>query len=140
MPVKDTVVGEFAALLARVRFAEAVPETLGVNAAFALILCPAAMVTGSATPDRTNSELFNFAVEMVTGPFDAVNVRTSLAVTPTVTLPKLRLEGETLRVAAVVFTPVPDTLKISLGLVASLIRVIVPVIFPVTSGLNLIGN
>jgi len=55
-------------------------------------------------------------------------------------LPKLRLEGETLRVAAVAFTPVPDTLKISLGLVASLIRVIVPVIFPVTSGLNLIGN
>ena len=140
MPVKGTVVGEFAASLVRVRFAEAVPEALGVNTTFAFILCPAAMVTGSARPDRTNSELFTFAAEMVTGPFDAANVRTSLAESPTVTLPKFRLEGETPSLAAVAFTPVPDTPKISLGLVASLIRVIVPAIFPLTRGLKLTGN
>jgi len=62
---QGTVVGEFVASLVRVRLAEAVPETLGLNTTFAVTLWPAAMVTGKARLTRRNSELFTFAEEMV---------------------------------------------------------------------------
>jgi len=133
-------VGEFVASLVRVRLAEAVPETFGVNTTFAVTLCPAAMVTGKARRDKANSELFTCAEEIVTAPFEADRVSRKLAEVPTVTLPKLRLEGETPRVAALTATPVPQTFITSLGFRASLRSVIVPVVFPTTRGLKITGN
>jgi len=98
------------------------------------------MVTGKARPDKANSELFTFAEEMVTAPFEADRVSCELAEAPTVTLPKLRLEGEAPRVAPLTATPVPQTFITSLGSRASLRSVMVPVVFPTTRGSKITGN
>jgi len=86
------------------------------------------MVRGKLRPGSLNSELFTCAEEMVTEPFETESVSYRLARDPTTTSPKFRLEGETPRAAA---TPAPQTLKVNLGFRASLMRVIVPVVFPV---------
>jgi hypothetical protein len=132
--------GELSALLDRVNFPEAVPEAFGLNRTVTWTFCPAAMARGKLRPGSLNSELFTCAEEMVTEPFEAESVSCRLARDPTTTLPKFRLEGETPRVAAWTATPVPQTLNVNLGFRASLMRVIVPVVFPVANGLNLTVN
>ena len=136
VPVNGTEVGEFAALLVKTRLVVAVPETLGVNATVTFRLCPVAIVFGSDRPGRVNSELFVCAAEMVTDPFEAVSVSGKLDELPTVTLPRLRLLGETPRVKALALVPVPERFTVSVGFCALLTSVTLPLIFPVTEGLK----
>ena len=58
-------------------------------------LFPAGSVTGSFSPRMANSELEDQSDVMVTAAFEAVSVACRLALDPTVTLPKLRVAGET---------------------------------------------
>ena len=46
-------------------------------------------------PSMANSELVDWSDEMVTAASEAVSVACKLALEPTVTLPKLRVAGET---------------------------------------------
>ena len=56
-----------------------------------------------------NSELVDWSDEMVTAAFEAVSVACRLAFDPTVTLPKLRVAGETLNCGFALATPIPET-------------------------------
>ena len=65
MPVSDSV-GEFEALLVKESVLEAVPEAWGAKATVMGTLCPAAIVSGKATPLRENSGLLTLADDTVT--------------------------------------------------------------------------
>jgi len=73
-PVKDCAVGELEALLANVRFADAVPEDWGANVTWNETLFPAAIVTGREIPLTENSDPFMPADEIVTGALLALSV------------------------------------------------------------------
>jgi hypothetical protein len=72
-----------------------VPEAFGVNRTVTGTLCPAAIVSGRLRPLRENSELVDWSDEMVIEAFEAVSVACRLALSPTVTLPKLSVVGLT---------------------------------------------
>ena len=67
---------------------------------------PEAIVSGSAGPASTNSELFTEAEETVTLPPVALRVAVIFLPDPTVTLPKLKLVGFTANEPMA--TPVPE--------------------------------
>lgn len=73
-PVANCTVGVFAALLAKLTFADAVPEVCGENTTENERLYPTGMVTGSAMPVKENSDWLTVAEETVTGPLLAVSV------------------------------------------------------------------
>jgi hypothetical protein len=68
-------------------------------------------VAGSEIPESTNSLLLRLAEETVTEAPLAVRVPLSAELDPSVTLPKLRLLGETAKVPAAV--PVPESAMLS---------------------------
>ena len=68
-------------------------------------------VAGSEIPESTNSLLFRLAEETVTDAPLAVRLPFSDEFDPTVTLPKLRLVGDTAKVPAAV--PVPESAMLS---------------------------
>jgi hypothetical protein len=69
------------------------------------------MVIGSEIPESTNSLLLILAAETVTEVPLAIRLPPSAALEPTVTLPKLRLVGETVNWPAAV--PVPESAILS---------------------------
>jgi hypothetical protein len=71
-------------------------------------------VPGSEIPENTNSLLFRLAEETVTEAPLAVRLPLSAELDPTVTLPKLRLVGDTANVPADV--PVPESAMLSVEL------------------------
>ncbi len=73
-PLTATVAGVLEALLAKLRVADAVPDTLGVNVAVNDAELPAAMVRGSEMPLTENSELVVPIDATVTLAPDAVSV------------------------------------------------------------------
>ena len=66
MPVRDSMAGEFEALLTNVTLAEAVPVDCGVKVSVKEAFWPAASVNGNVIPLTVNSELFEDAEETVT--------------------------------------------------------------------------
>ena len=66
MPVRDSVAGEFEALLANVTVAEAVPVDCGVKVSVKEAFWPAASVRGKEIPLTVNSELLEDTEETVT--------------------------------------------------------------------------
>jgi hypothetical protein len=87
--------------------AEAAPLAPGVKVTVKLADCPAVSVAGKEIPESTNSPLLELADEIVTDAPLAVRLPVSAAFEPTVTLPKLRLVGETANVPEAV--PVPES-------------------------------
>jgi len=111
VPVKDCTAGEFEALLANDKDAEAAPLAPGVNVTVKLAVLPAPSVTGNEIPERANSlplVPLILADEIVTD--EPLAVRRLLVIDeldPSATLPKLRLVGDTANVPAAV--PVPES-------------------------------
>jgi len=95
LPVSVSTVGEFEALLVKVRLALAAPVACGVNFTVKDADPPAARVFGNVIPERTNSLLLLLPAEMVTEAPVAVRLPLSEAFAPTTTFPKLRVAGET---------------------------------------------
>lgn len=101
----DCAAVKFEALLANDRDAAATPLAPGVKVTVKLADCPAVNVVGSEIPESTNSLLLELADEIVTDAPVAVRLPVSAAFEPTVTLPKLRLVGETANVPEAVAVP-----------------------------------
>ena len=95
VPVMVCTVGEFEALLENDKDAEVAPLACGVNVTVKELDCPAGMVTGNEIPESTNSPLLRLADETVTAAPLAIRLPLSAELDPTVTLPKLRLVGDT---------------------------------------------
>lgn len=93
VPVLAIAGGILDALLLKVSEAEALPEACGANVTVNVALWPADNVVGSDTPEKLNSELFEVAEEIVTLDPLAVSVLVNPFDEPTVTFPKLKLEG-----------------------------------------------
>ncbi len=83
-----------------------------------------------------NTELFVVAAVTVTFAPAAVNCPDAEALFPTVTLPRLKLEGEILRVPTAA-VPVPDNETVNVGLEAFEVTVTLPLADPVVVGANL---
>jgi hypothetical protein len=111
VPVIDCTAGEFDALLANDNDEDVAPVACGVNVTANVADCPAFNVTGSEIPESRNSLLFKLAEFTVTAAPLAVKVPFSAELAPTVTLPKLKLVGETAKVPGAV--PVPDNAMLS---------------------------
>lgn len=77
--------------------ADALPLACGENLSVNVALCPAERVAGRDKPEMLNSELFDEAEERVTLAPVAVSVLVRLLYAPTLTFPKLRLAGLTVR-------------------------------------------
>ena len=114
--------------------AEVVAAAVGAKVTVKGTLCPAAIVTGKASPLTVNWELPELADERVTLPPVAVRLPVWGLVVPTVTVPKLIETGVSASVPAVV--AVPDRATGTEGLDASELRVRVAAAAPVTVGAN----
>lgn len=111
VPVIVCVVGEFAALLAKETEAEVAPLACGVNVTVNPVDWPAFNVTGSEIPESTNSPFVELAELIVTDAPLAARLPLRAELDPTVTLPKLKLVGETANWPAEV--PVPESAIVS---------------------------
>ena len=111
VPVAETV-GELVALLPKEITPDAAPVACGLKVTVNDVFCPAARVKGNDRPLSENSALFDAADVTVTLAALAVRVPVWLLPVPTVTLPKLRVVGET--DSCPWLEPVPDkgTLKV----------------------------
>src|ERR1019366_2405714 len=136
VPVNCSTAGETTALLKYPALAEPVPDWLGVNRSLAWMLCPDKMVTGRLSPWIENSELVTWSDEIVTFPLAAARVALRVALCPTVTLPKLSFEGDTVSPGL----PVPATGMERLLLRAVMTSVNVKVKSPTAVGLKTMGN
>jgi hypothetical protein len=123
------------ALLAKVTLAEAMPLTCGVNFTVNDALWPAAMVRGKEIPLSTNSDELENPEERVTLAPVALRLPVRLLPAPTVTLPKLRVAGETVNSPAAV--PVPEREIVSVAFEALDITEMLPVTAPVFCGANI---
>lgn len=95
VPLSDSAVGAFVALLVKVRLADAVPVADGVKVTVNPSDCPAARVTGKLIPESTNSLLLLLADDTVTEALVALRLPVKGEPDPTATLPKLNMVGET---------------------------------------------
>ena len=134
MPVNDSFVGEFEALLAKAIVPEAVPLDCGVNVTVTGVLCPAVIVKGNETPLNLNSDVVVEADDTVTFDPVALNVAVKLALCPTTTLPKSKALGLMLSWPGTV--PVPDKEMVSVELEASEVNEIAPLAEPPAVGAN----
>ena len=133
-PVAVSVDGELVALLLTFNEVEVEPLDLGLKFTLTEIVCPAAIVLGRVKLLSVNSGFVVVAAEIVIGDDPALIVAVFVEVDPTVTLPKLKLAGETVRVFPV-FVALPD--KVTETLVALDAETLnVPVKLPVVLGTN----
>jgi hypothetical protein len=132
LPVKESLVGEFEALLAKEMFAEAVPLDCGVNVTVTDVLCPAVIVNGNDTPLSLNSDELAEADDTVTFDPVALNVAVNWLLWPTTTLPKFKVVGLTPNWPGTV--PVPDREMVRVELEASEVNEIVPLVAPAVVG------
>src|SRR5437899_846546 len=95
LPVIDSIVGEFEALLTKEMLAVSVPLAWGVKVKANDALWPAASVNGNDTPLRVNSELLEVAEETLTLEPAALRVAFKLLLVPTATLAKSKVVGAT---------------------------------------------
>src|SRR5271169_16964 len=141
VPVNCATVGELVALLRNPALPDAVPEALGVNWIVTWRICPAGIVTGRFNPRMSNSELVDWSEEMVTAAFEAVSVACRLAFDPTVTLPKLRVEGLTPNCGSPeLASPTPVTNMESWASLAVLTSSKEPWLYALAVGVKMMGN
>jgi len=95
LPVIDSTVGEFEAVLKKEMLAVSVPLAWGVKVKANDAVWPAASVNGNDTPLRVNSELLDVAEETVTLEPVALRVPVKLVLAPTTMLPKSKVVGVT---------------------------------------------
>lgn len=126
------------ALLAKVALSEAVPLACGVNVMVNDALCPAEIVKGNEIPLRTNSDVPVEPEDMVTLAPVALRLPVRFLATPTFTLPKLKVAGETVNCPAAV--PVPESEIVRLGLEALETTEMLPVTAPADWGANIALN
>jgi len=93
LPVSDSMVGEFVALLTNEMLAAALPEACGEKVTVNGTDCPAASVAGKEIPLRTNSELVLVPEEIVTEEPLAPRLPVNVAFDPVLTLPKFKADG-----------------------------------------------
>lgn len=111
LPLKDTLTFESDALLANCSDPLAVPLAVGLKTTLNIMLCPAAIVSGSDPgPFTVNCGLLLRSEDTVTLAPLAVNVSDCVPVEPTFTLPKFKVDGKTLNWPAV-FAAVPLPLR-----------------------------
>ena len=141
-PVAEKVDGEFVALSVMVNVDEVEPLLPGLKFTPTEILCPAAIVVGKVKLLSVNSWLVVVAAEIVTGADPALNVTVCVDVDPTVTLPKLKLVGETVRVLLELglelgpeLVELPDKATETVGAFEA-VTLKVPVKLPVVLGTN----
>lgn len=118
--------------------AEVDPLLPGLKFTLTEMLCPAEMVFGRVNPLNVNSGFVVVAAEIVTEAVLALIVAVLLAVVPTVTFPKLKLDGEieSVPVVFVVVLALPDRATVTLAAFrADTLRV--PLNVPVVLGTNL---
>jgi hypothetical protein len=117
----------------KVILVEAVAVVVGAKVTVKGTLCPAAIVTGKASPLTVNWELPELADERVTLPPVAVRLPVWGLVVPTVTVPKLIETGVSASVPVAVVA-LPDRATATEGLDASELRVRVAEAVPATVG------
>ena len=139
VPVRDSVLVVGDALLVTVRVPLAVPDVVGLNVIVNETLVPGAMVTGSDSPPMLKTELLVVAAVTVTLAPLAVNWPVAEPLFPTVTLPKLRVDGVIASVPTAV-VPVPERETVKVGFDALDAIVTVPFAVPVVVGANLTVN
>ena len=105
VPVNDSTVGAFVALLAKVRLADAGPMAPGVNVTVNPSDWPAEIVAGRVIPESTNSLLLLLADDTVTEALLALRLPLNGELDPTATLPKPKVAGETESCPGVVAVP-----------------------------------
>jgi hypothetical protein len=111
VPVIACTAGEFEALLANDRDADAVPLAAGVKVTANVTDCPAVSAAGTEIPESANSLLLKLADVTVTGATVAFRLPLSGEFDPTTTLPKVRRVGDTVNWPAAV--PVPESAILS---------------------------
>jgi hypothetical protein len=98
--VKDTMVGEFVALLVSDTLPLAAPVTVGAKRAVNVLLCPAVRVNGVVSPVVLKPAPLTVEEEIVTDELPVFVIVTVWGlVDPTVTSPKLTSAGLALRVS-----------------------------------------
>jgi len=95
LPVSDTCIVEFVALLTKDAAAEAAPLACGVNITVNDADWPGGIVNGSGGPPTANSEVPAEAEETTTLDPVAVSVAVMEWLWPTITLPKFKAPGLT---------------------------------------------
>src|SRR6266404_1959517 len=138
VPVSVSTVGEFDALLKKVRLALVAPLAFGVKVTVKEADCPAAIVFGNVIPESTNSLLLLLPEVTVTEAPVAVRLPLREALALTTTLPKLSVPGETDSCPAA--APVPDRAMLRVELDASERIARLPVAAPALAGANLTVN
>jgi hypothetical protein len=134
VPERETAAGELVALLTTERLPVRLPVVVGAKATLTVVVWPAARVRGSESPLRVNPAPVKLACETVTlavPVLDRVTVW-GLLVLPTVTFPKLRLDG--LAASSKLPAPVPESETVAGELVALLTTERLPVALPATDG------
>ena len=132
MPVRASTVGEFDALLWKVRLALAAPLAFGVKVTVKEADWPAAIVFGNVIPESTNSELLLLPEVTVTEAPAAVRLPVRDELLLTITLPKFSVPGEADRIPGA--PPVPDRPMFKEGLDASERMARLPLKAPVAVG------
>jgi hypothetical protein len=133
VPNNDSVAEESLALLANEIAPEIAPLLCGVKAMLTGMLCPTVIVIGNVAPLITNCPLLLTAEEIVTLAPLALNEVESVAVLPTLTLPKLNAEGLTLNCPTVgTVAPMPDKGTFSAGPTTKMR----PLAVPAAAGVN----
>lgn len=105
LPITDSVVGDFAALLTKSSVAVAVPEACGKNVTVKGIECPAGMLKGVEIPLSLNSTFVVVTEEIVTAEPVALSVPLRAPFEPTGTLPKFTVLGTSVNCPALVSFP-----------------------------------
>ena len=124
-------------MLVKDKLPETAPLDCGVKVTVKEADEPAAMVAGSAIPDRTNS-LAMLSDETVTAPPVAFKVPFSDELEPTTTFPKLKVAGETASWPGAV--PVPESATLSPELDAFETIDTLPLATPALVGANVTVN
>ena len=140
MPSRDCTEGEFEALLANDSVAEESPADCGLKVTVKEADFPAAIVVGREIPESVNSLLFRVAEETVTDAPLAVRVPPSADEFPTITLPKIKVVGETANVPDWVPVPVPESAILSGELEAFDTTAKVPLVAPELAGAKITVN
>lgn len=127
-------------MLANVSVAFAEPLFSGLKATPKETLLPSAIVTGSDKPVRIKLELLELAEVTVTSPPEAARVPVAVPLVPTVTLPKLSVDGATANcncngLAAIPVSGIASVVSEAFEVIATL-----PLALPVVLGLNITVN
>jgi hypothetical protein len=136
--VSVSTVGEFDALLRKVRLPLAAPLAFGVKVTVKEADWPAAMVFGRVIPESTNSLLLLLPEETVTEAPVAVRLPFRDALLLTTTLPKFNVPGETASCPGV--PPVPDSAIFRVEFKASEMMARLPLTAPLAVGAKVAVN